>query len=348
MATGARRVESIAALSSQARLAALLGPVAEIGRAPFGDEGKSGSSLEQLRVRLASGRIVPLVLKRTVLAEDVVASGTGDTVGREAALLAEPALADVWRAFACPYRAWAAESGESALLMDDLSLYLAPRDRPLASDQEDALLAALARLHATYWEAEALRLPWLTPPLAPLDVLSPAMAARHLRRGPSQLYEWVRDGWTKLLERAPEPVAALLRDPAAALARLGNALPRTLLHGDVRLVNVAFPTALRPAIFDWQFIGAGPATFDLGCYLIGNPGHRARPPEAVITRYRTCLETALGRALPDALWSRLLDVGLLYNAVRFLWDRTLDVEDDVPGAAAEWQWWIDRLSAMRL
>jgi Ser/Thr protein kinase RdoA (MazF antagonist) len=286
---------------------------------------------------------VPLVLKRTRLADDLVAAGTGDALGREAALLAEPALGDVWAAFACPYRAWATADGEIALLMDDLSPDLVPDDGPLTAAQEDALLEALARLHARYWESDALRLPWLTPPLAPVDLLSPATAARRLAEGPSALYEWVRAGWSTLRARAPEPVVALLRDPERAIGRAWAGLPRTLLHGDVRLVNVAFPNG-RAALFDWQFVGPGAATCDLGCYLIGNPGRRARAPEAVIARYRGFLEADLGRAVPDDLWARLLDAGLLYNAARLLWDRALDLADGAPGAAAEWRWWIDQLA----
>jgi hypothetical protein len=37
---------------------------------------------------------------------------------------------------------------------------------------------------------------------------------------------------------------------------------------------------------------------------------------------------------------------ILYGAALLLWDRVLDAEDKLPGAAAEFQWWSDQLERL--
>ena len=142
---GAVRLTTADDLADPAALAGVLGPVTELRREPMATGGHSVSTFERLDVRLRSGERVPLVLKRVRLALDWGARRTGDTTGREAAPLAEPALAGIWGAFRCPYRAYAFDDGEVGLLMDDLSPYLLPdADARVDEAHEDALLAALA------------------------------------------------------------------------------------------------------------------------------------------------------------------------------------------------------------
>lgn len=338
------RVATIAALYEPEGLTALLGPVAEVSRAPLDAGGLSGATLERLDVRLQSGQRRRLVLKRSRPAQEWLARRTGDAVGREVALLGEPAFAGVWDTFSCPYHAFAAAAGEIGLLMDDLTGYLvSPEDVPISATSEGALLVTLAAMHARYWDAPALRHPWLAAPVQLLTCVAPtAPADAAARAAAPQLMEWVRQGWVAALSRLPAAAGALLTD-AAALTRVCAGLPPTLLHGDARLVNFAFLPGGQVGAFDWQFVAAGPATLDLGFYLIGNPRRRARAPELALDRYRTLLEAALGHSLGDGLWERLVAAAVLYGASFLLWDRALDLEDNVPGAAAEWNWWVRRL-----
>jgi aminoglycoside phosphotransferase (APT) family kinase protein len=159
---------------------------------------------------------------------------------------------------------------------------------------------------------------------------------------------WRRHRRRLLKERLPAPVAQLLAHPAEPLARLCAGLPPTLLHGDARLVNVAFiPDAPNHvALVDWQMVSTGPACLDLGFYLIGNARRRARGPEALIARYRALLEAALATSLPDDVWERMVSAGLLYGAALLLWDRALDAADQLPGAAEELNWWITQLERL--
>src|SRR2546423_503169 len=99
------RLVDIDDLANPDSLAQVVGPVQAIEREPMPSAGFSGSRHERLIVRLRSGERRRLVLKRTPLERDWTCYRTGDSLGREAALLKEPALAGVWEVFACPYLA---------------------------------------------------------------------------------------------------------------------------------------------------------------------------------------------------------------------------------------------------
>ena len=342
------RLRTVSALTDPSALAGVLGRVTALRREPMTTGGHSVSTFERLDVTLRSGERTRLVLKRVRLALDWGARRTGDTTGREAAPLAEPALRGIWDAFRCPYRADAVDDGEVGLLMDDLGPSLLPDDGARVDEaHEDALLAALAALHARFWDSPALGLPALVPPERALAVFGPEAPDEEARQpAPHSIFEWVRQGWAASLRRLPPPLGALLSHPAGPFARLAAGLPRTLRHANTRLDNFAFFPDGTVAAFDFAGLGTGPATADVGVYVILNARRRARTPDAVLARYRSSLEAARGAALPEPLWARLVSAGLFYGAAFLLWDRALDVEEGLPGAADEWAWWVDRLSAI--
>ena len=259
----------VADLTDPSSLADLLGaPVAAVERSTLAGIGYGGSVHELLRVQLAGGER-RFHLKRTSLAEVWPAYRTGDSIGREAALLREPTLAGVWEAFACPYLAYAAEDGEIGLLMEDLSDALLPDvDEPISEAQEDALLAAQACLHARYWGAPELRLPWLTPPAARFAVIGPRAAGEEAARPASARYapffEMMQRGWEAALRRLRPEEAELVSLPPERLAARCADLPWTLLHGDTKVGNLAWCADGRVAAFDWEIVGVGPPTLDLG------------------------------------------------------------------------------------
>ncbi len=339
------RLPSIDALSDPDALAAVVGPVASIERSPLVTLGYTytGNTLERLDLRLASGGRRTLVLKRTATTLNWVGRRSGDAVGREAALLAEPALTGVWEVLGCPYRAFAAHGGDAGLLMDDLSDHLLPDiDEPIAVADEDTLLAALAALHARYWESDVLRLPWLAAPAVRFALLGPQAATEEARRpSPDAFFDDVRRGWETAFSRLPPHVKDLLGRPASVLAADCAGLPSTLLHGDAK---VALLPGRRVAAFDWQLLGVGPATLDLGWYLAVNSGRLARPKEHVIARYRDLLESRLTRPLSNLLWERMVSVGVLCGALMLLWAKALSLEESgSPYAVEEWNWWVTQL-----
>lgn len=344
----ATRFGTIDALTDRTSLQSILGPVAGIVSQPLETGGYSGSRHYRLQIQLRSGAERHLVLKLIHLERAWTAYRTGDAVGREAALLAEPQLHGIWDVFRCPYLAYAAENGELGVLMEDLSEHLLPDvDSPLTEAQEDRLLTALAAMHAHYWGSHLPQVPWLTSPERLLPVLSPAAGEEEARRGPSlPLFDLVTRGWTEAYARLTDSTIELLNRTREDLPRQCAALPRTVIHGDAKVANFALLHERGVAAFDWAWIGAGPCTLDLGWYLAVNAARLSRGKEEVIDRYRDLLQSRLGEALPDELWERLMRVGILYGAIMLLWAKALGLETGSEGATGEWNWWIDQLTVV--
>jgi hypothetical protein len=325
-----------------------VGPVAEVAASRLQTPGFSGSTHERLVVRLRSGQVRRLVLKRTVFASDWTLVRSGDRVGREGQLLGEPALAAVWDAFACPYLAWAADARELGLLMDDLSDHLLPDVRePMTDAQEERLLGALASLHARFWESPALDLPWLAPPGQMLDLLSPRSTAEMIAGGSrTPVHARANQGWALVFQRVPPKVADVLRESPATLAARGAHLPRTLVHGDVKVANFAPLPDGRVAAFDWAFIGAGPVAMELAWHLAVNATRLAGTKEQSIARYRRLLEDRLGRSLGTAFWTDTEAQAVLAGGAMLLWSKALALESGDQRAFDEWRWWVGRLAAL--
>lgn len=342
-----RRLRDLAALTDSLRLAALLGPVREWSVTPMPGVGYSAASHARIDAELASGGRRSLVVKRCDLAADWTARRTGDADGREAALLAEPALRGVWDAFECPYLAYATEPGRVGLLMEDLSADLFPDERrPVRAEHEQALIASLAGLHARFWDHAALDRPWLTSVPRYCDLLGPALVEDEgaLALFPSALRERLVRGWSAALRLLPAGSRELVTRPGAELAAAWSDLPRTLLHGDVKVANFAVRPSGRVAAFDWAVMGAGPCTIDLGWYLAINATRLAGTKEVLVKRYRALLEDALGRSLPDATWRSLEDLAVVYGSRMLLWSKALALEGGSTEAKAEWEWWAGRLA----
>lgn len=338
---------SLAALTDAVSLSSIVGRVDRVRIEPLHGVGYSNASLTRLEVHAGDPEHRCFVLKRTRLDQDWTARRTEDGRGREALFLTESALAPVWEIFACPYVACAAEPGEIGLLLRDLTPELLPDVRaPLEAEQETALLAALARLHARFWDAGALTIDWLVRPAQYCDLLAPSVAA-----DPAALAELspslrvdVPRGWASALSRLPPAVARHLTHPGVDWERRWADLPRTLLHGDAKVANFAILPDGRVSAFDWAMVGAGPCTIDLGWYLAVNASRLSGLKEQIVGRYRSSLETALGEQLPDSLWTRLESVAIVCGARMLLWSKALGLDGGRPGAREEWNWWLDRLA----
>jgi hypothetical protein len=205
------------------------------------------------------------VLKHTTLNRDWTAQRSGDARGREALLLSEAALAPVWEVFACPYIAYATGPGEVGLLMHDLTDGLLPDARePLTGDQEAAILERLAALHARFWGARAPEADWLADAQHLADMLAPSIAADDVALAmlPPVLRESVPRGWEAALRRVPAGAREWLTCSGSQCARQWQDLPRTLVHGDVKVANFALPAEGGVAAFDWATAGVGPCSVD--------------------------------------------------------------------------------------
>ena len=346
----ARAFDRLESLADSTVLESLLGPLASVRREPLQGQtsGFSNSRHELLHVVRREGPALTLRLKRTHVGEDWLARLMRATPpGREAMLLAEPRLQDAWKAFARPHLAYAVEGSEVALLMEDHSDRCVPDVRePVALETEERLLAAIADLHARFWQAPVLTLSWLTQPEWYADILGPHQAGDEaaLRGAPQSIRDGVREGWRDARTLLPAAVTARLTRPAAELWRDWADLPRTLIHGDTKVANFAFLADGRVAAFDWTNLGAAPATLDIGWYLAVNGTRLHRDKDAVIARYRELLEERLGRPLEDALWDRMMDAAVFSGARMLLWSKAIGLREDTPYRREDWAWWVEKLA----
>ncbi|HTK32207.1 MAG TPA: phosphotransferase [Candidatus Saccharimonadaceae bacterium] len=332
-------------LADPRTLASLLGPVATLEREPISPPGFSGARFERVLVTLEGGAARSLILKRARFDSDWTTSRTDDTFGRAALPLEAPALDAIWEVYACPYVAHAVADGEVGLLMDDLGPHLLPDVRqPLEDAAEDALVGALANLHTRFWNSPALEEPRLCAASQLLGMLGPGLAREMEGRSDvPPVIERARHGWGVALARLPAAVARRLSQSPEDIARAWGPLPRTLLHGDAKVANFAILPDGRVAAFDWGLVGAGPAALDLGWYLAVNATRVRGTKEAFIARYRDRLETALGKTLPEALWSALVSAAIDAGALLLLWSKALALESGGAPAKSEWDWWVGNL-----
>jgi hypothetical protein len=340
------RLPSIAALADADGLGEVAGPVHSVDVAPLAGVGFSSAALSRISVTRPDGTEAHYVLKCTSLRQDWMAVRSGDLAGREAQLIGDEQFAAVWDVFDCPYVAFAVEAERTGLLMTDLTPHLLPDARaPLLPDQQEALLGALAALHARFWNSPALDRAWLTTSSDYCELLGPAVAddAAAIATLSAQLQQAVPNGWRSAMPRLAAAAAARLTCPGREHQRLWQDLPRTLVHGDTKVANFAIRPGGQVAAFDWAIAGAGPCTIDVGWYLAVNASRLTGSKEHLLARYRALLEDARGERIAETMWQRLEEVAVTCGARMLLWSKALALDGGRSGADREWAWWVDRL-----
>lgn len=195
-----------------------------------------------------------------------------------------------------------------AILMPDLSRELIAWERP-GSDPVvppptlDRVLDTVARLHAMPWADYRATTPDWDWPWCPLRerlmLLSRPSAERYRAEGLAVGTRFI-EGWDAFDRLATTSarglIADLSADPGPLLAALDR-LPRTGLHGDLKLANVALLDDGRVALIDWAMMMLAPVAVDLGWLLVSNTASLPIGPDAVLERYRD----AAGRAAVASL-----------------------------------------------
>ena len=332
---------------------------------PFPNDGWSGAVLTTLEDR---GR--RFVLKRTSAARDWIVRSTRDSTIREAVLAsgrdpfhaplrmahlgaavddAHAAESDANAALAGP--GGAAPAPGAAILMPDLSRSLlhwnqGAVDAATIDDETlEQVLAAIAEIHAQPWSQRLpTGWPWC-PDLERITLLTRPSAERYAAEG-----VWVGgrflEGWDAF-ERAAPPaardlVAELSRDARPLLDALGG-LPRTGLHGDLKLANVALYATGGASFIDWQMTAVGPVAMELGWFLVANVAELRDGPDRVLDRYREALRTAGGDEVVGD-WEAQRDLALIVGLLLRGWRKALDAEAGLTlptGASArdDLAWW---------
>lgn len=232
-----------------------------------------------------------------------------------------------------------------------------------------ALVGRLARLHAHFWDDPRLSDPslGLASSRDALLLIAPARIEERIAAGDMNRYlPLANGGWDAFFRLATPSDAALLRsvlaDPAPYLDAI-DALPRTLVHGDVWGPNLGWlpPTQRAPRtgwrllLLDWALATGGPCTYD-PLWLCGT--WHALNPVRVLAEYRACLLRRLaarGLRLPASVWLRLADAGYLRTALTCGEALARAAAESDPGSGqrrkvARARWWAHRaaVAAQRL
>ncbi|CAN5462932.1 hypothetical protein BH20CHL7_BH20CHL7_03060 [soil metagenome] len=299
-----------------------LGDSGDSGETDFPNDGWSGATLTQ--IHRGSERFI---LKRTSWAVDWIARATRDRALREG-FVATGQL-PLPRTVVAPYLGAATDGTAVAMLMPDLSRDLLVWERPDGAATVDAVtldhvLEAVAALHATPLSDELVAAwPWC-PLRERVLLLSPGSAGRFETDGVAAGTRF-REGWEAFGERAPSAandlVTRLDDDPTPLLAALA-ALPAALLHGDLKVANVAPLPDGRTAFIDWQMVMVAPAALDLGWLLVANSSAFAATPDDVLGRY-VAIAAASSPAILDT-WDVTRDLALIVGLLLRGWRKGLD------------------------
>jgi hypothetical protein len=204
----------------------------------------------------------------------------------------------------------------------------------MTARDNDVVLDALAALHTAFWLDPSLLDPdlGLCRPDKVLMLLPPKRVARILQEpqtlADARVLELSREGWEVL----PDFIGADAADRVQAMANANSALsdalsryPWTLVHGDVRVANLA---VRRPAVggdgvhqvvaLDMARAARMPPALDLGWYVSTSSSVLCCDRADVIEGYRARLEDRLGARFDTAWWEPQLDLALMANALLFL------------------------------
>lgn len=211
---------------------------------------------------------------------------------REATFYATLAPAVGSRAPGC-FHAAQDDAGRSVVILEDLAergADLWDCTVPRSIDDASDLLATLGRLHARWWEDDALLgMPGIDVPVDP--------------HGPTAV--WPRaNGGERLREIVAGPRGRLM-PPAIRDARrieaafwkmvdtLGDRRGRCLLHGDAHPGN-CFSDGAGAGLFDWQTIARGPWAYDVSYMLATtlSPEDRRHAERDLLDGYRHILRQA--------------------------------------------------------
>ncbi|MEX0800258.1 MAG: phosphotransferase [Dehalococcoidia bacterium] len=176
------------------------------------------------------------------------------------------------------------------------------------------ILSHLAAFHAAFWERhEVIDLPWLMRLDQPVDYFyrcvvdiidgmkAPAQCSAYI----VEKWPWLAEGVINLLDSLPDEtrrtVERLYREPEKLLEKIQH-LPRTLCHYDFDNRNLGVretADGLQTVVIDWEIIGEGLSSADVGRFLAYQ-----QPPNAeeLVGHYLDELERHLGRGIDREEW----------------------------------------------
>lgn len=340
------RFSQISDLTDATSLATIIGPVAKLQVEPLLTIGYSGSDFQRIIIETEEGSAYHFILKKTRLQADWLSLRSNDLTGREVAMLEESSLQKLWQCLHCPYIAFAKENGAAAMLMEDLSDYLFPDVRePVSRIHEDIILNSIAAVHALFWDSKELkRCQWLTSAANYYNILRPGIHEQdELCPPPGKVKDNMVEGWKLAFEMLPDYISSRLTAPPDKIFEPWADLPVTLLHGDLKIANMAILPPGQLVLFDWPMVGCAPCGIELGWYLSVNATRLSRSKEEVLLKYRSCLQAHLGYTLDERLWEQMTELAVFSGAMMMLWSKALGLKSGTQKGKEEWDWWMKKL-----
>ena len=191
------------------------------------------------------------------------------------------------------------------LLIEDLG-DARPGDQLAGTDAAgcEVVLTTIARMHAALWESPLLDdRYWLVPHAGDSRVRQSLFL---------QMRGTFRERHPELFDEEYERLVAWVSENGVeTIERMQRDAPETLVHGDLRLDNLAFRGG-EPVFFDWQAIRRGPAAYDVAWFLSGASDSMTPDDEdALIRSYHAALEAHGVRGYPFEAFERHYRMGLL-------------------------------------
>jgi hypothetical protein len=296
---------------------------------PFAHDGYSGATMERID---QDGE--PYILKRVSRTDDWIIQMTSDHAFREAQIAASNVLEPLAPSVRSPSIAAAQDRDGFALLMHDLAPVLLPPDGVLPDATWDLIMSRVAQMHATFWDAPPTDdLGWCG--LSERLLMLSEPAAERLREAGLMEFGFAT-GWERFHDLVPPHVSALVRalhaDPAPLVDACQN-LPRTLIHNDVKVANMALEGETL-WLFDWALAGIGPAAMDVAWLLTANSSRLSWSLVETLDRYAGHLRAALGSRFDTVAWESQCAVVYISGLIMFGWAKWND--------PAELTWWCER------
>jgi hypothetical protein len=312
-------------------LFASLGRVAE--RTTLASSGWSGNRID--RLVLADGQA--LIAKRIVPGSDWLGRATRDP-GREALLFADGVFARM-PASVDPAVVAAEPEGEAWwVVMRDVSSDLLDDSTPLTRDENSFVLARAAEMWAEFWDDDVPHLSTLADRLA----FAVAELSERERDGVDILPKQFEAAWEAFAEAVDDDVATAILGLTADVTPLADALAArgtTLIHGDLRDENIAFPDGRLGLLAFGLATQAHPAA-ELAWYMVHDVWRIAATHDEVVEDFR--------RALGERDDPVALELGMISGLVQYGWifGHSAVVHTD-PGerewARTELNWWVPRV-----
>lgn len=292
---------------------------------------RSGSRVERVWTERGT-----FVVKRASRATTWIMRTTDDDKCRAIALWRTPlpSLLPPWIHGAQVGAVLTSKTGRYELVMHDVgeNVLALPAGRRVTVDVHRKFLRLLAAMHAA----------WIDPPSESwqlsLDRRITFLSPSAVEEEPDvKFLQEVSRAWRRM-SCLPNDVRTVVRacheSPGPLAAALDGLPLRTLLHGDLKLDNVALFDSKTAAVLDWEMCGPGPAVLDLTFHLWIDAARLPLSKDDAIKTYRLELERYGVRT--GGWWDDAMGLAALATIVQLGWERLIS------DGTGDLTWWMAR------